>query len=334
MLGADYTLGREVGRGSFALVLECTDNHTGQRLAAKKLPKYKHNKLPCQQAAVVGEEAATLRALSAAAPASILRIHDVRQDSSYFYIITELCVTDLGRWLAQRPSARLSEREAAHILRQLLASLAACHRHSLAYRDIKPQNLLVRRLDANGRPEVVLADFGCCRSTQGPQPSNRLSAGTPLYSAPECILGLGGCEADVWSAGVLLYHLLSERFPFCDPRHNISQGEYWRRVQEQPIHFVGPAWHGVSPGALALLSCMLDRDCSRRGAVLCLLKRITAAQALQDPWITEMTGSSTPHSSPAAPAAAAPAPAGRPTLGGNVVSSPWHHSASKPLQHA
>ncbi len=54
----------------------------------------------------------------------------------------QLCVTDLGRWLAQRPSARLSEREAAHILRQLLASLAACHRHSLAYRDIKPQNLV------------------------------------------------------------------------------------------------------------------------------------------------------------------------------------------------
>lgn len=54
----------------------------------------------------------------------------------------QLCVTDLGRWLAQRPSARLSEREAAHILRQLLASLAACHRHGLAYRDVKPQNLV------------------------------------------------------------------------------------------------------------------------------------------------------------------------------------------------
>ncbi len=52
-----------------------------------------------------------------------------------------------------------------------------------------------------------------------------------LCSAPECILGLGGCEADVWSAGVLLYHLLSERFPFCDPRHNISQ-----------------VWAGAGPG--------------------------------------------------------------------------------------
>lgn len=44
-----------------------------------------------------------------------------------------------------------------------------------------PDLQLVRRVDANGRPEVVLADFGCCRSTHGPQPSNRVSAGTPLY---------------------------------------------------------------------------------------------------------------------------------------------------------
>lgn len=112
------------------------------------------------------------------------------------------------------------------------------------------------------------------------------------------------------------------------PPPSTAQGEYWRRVQEQPIHFAGPAWHGVSPGALALLSRMLDRDCS---------KRITAAQALQDPWIVEMTGSSTPRSTPA-PASAAPS--GWPeALSGscsNAVSSPWHHSAGKaaPLQRA
>lgn len=67
----------------------------GERLAAKKLPKYKHNKLPCQQAAVVGEEASTLRVLSAADPASIVRLHDVRQDDSYYYIITEVGVERL-----------------------------------------------------------------------------------------------------------------------------------------------------------------------------------------------------------------------------------------------
>lgn len=43
----------------------------------------------------------------------------------------------------------------------------------------------------------------------GPQPSNRNSPGTPLFSAPECVHGYGGIESDIWSAGVLLYSLLS-----------------------------------------------------------------------------------------------------------------------------
>lgn len=176
---------------------------------------------------------------------------------------SQLCTCDLGRWLAEHPPP-LHERHAAAILRQLLTALAAAHRAGIAYRDVKPQNLLVRGLDADGLPALALADFGCCRSTAGPRPTARaVSAGTPLFSAPECVHGACGCEGDLWSAGVLLYLLLSGRYPFCDPSVPISQGEYWRRVCEVPIHFAGPAWHHASPGAVALCRRLLDRDCSR-----------------------------------------------------------------------
>lgn len=57
-------------------------------------------------------------------------------------------------------------------------------------------------------------------------------------------------------------------------------GEYWRRVAEQPIHYSGRAWQHVSPGAVSLLRRMLDRDCSQR---------ISAAAALQDPWLLAQT---------------------------------------------
>lgn len=135
----------------------------------------------------------------------------------------QLCISDLAQHLHARDGARLSEREAAHITRQLLTALDACARLGVAYRDVKPANLLIRSITADGLPEVVLADFGQARLTTGPQPSNRCSAGTPLYSAPECVYGVGGQESDVWSAGILLYHLLSGAFPFCDPRHQITQ---------------------------------------------------------------------------------------------------------------
>ena len=135
---------------------------------------------------------------------------------------TQLCVSDLQRYLAEHP-APLHERQVACILRQLLTALAAVHRAGIAYRDVKPANLLVRGLDANGLPQLALADFGCCRSTAAAPPAARVSAGTPLFSAPECVHSAGGCEADLWSAGVLLYHLLSGRWPFCDPSVPISQ---------------------------------------------------------------------------------------------------------------
>lgn len=280
-IAASYILGPQVGRGSFAVVYEVTDMRSGVRLAAKKLPKYVHGRLPSQQAAVVGAEAATQRALAADSP-SVLPLVDLRQCTDFWYLVSELCLTDLGSYLKQRGGAPLPERMAAHILRHLLSALAACHRAGIAFRDVKPANLLVRSIDANGMPEIALADFGCCRSTAGSQSSDRSSAGTPLYSAPECVHHRGDCSSDVWAAGIMLFYLLSGCYPFCDPRHKISQGEYWRRVQEAPIHTAGPAWQAVSPDAVALVRRMLDRDCS---------SRITAEQALQDPWLLEMTSS-------------------------------------------
>ncbi|PSC71036.1 Replication factor C subunit 3 [Micractinium conductrix] len=320
-LEADYTLGEQIGRGSFAVVLEVTDTRSGRRLAAKKLPKFVHGRQASQQAAVVAAEAGTQAALGAVSPA-VLRLVDVRQEDSYFYLISELCSTDLARYLDARGGAPLHERSAAFIVLQLLSALAACHHAGVAFRDVKPANLLVRGIDANGLPEICLADFGCARPTG----SGRSSAGTPLYSAPECIDGVGGIESDVWSAGIMLFHLLSGCFPFCasrqwrnpgrneglpsaatrhyppplphayvppvspclspssvqDPQHKISQGEYWRRLASSPIHTSGPAWHSVSPVAIALVRRMLDRNCS---------SRITAEEALQDPWLLDMTSS-------------------------------------------
>lgn len=284
-ISESYALGQQIGRGSFAVVLEVTDKRTGERFCAKKLPKFLHTKLPCQQRQVVASEAETQRALCAAS-SSILRLHGVCQDGSYYYIISELCQTDLARYLSGRKM--LSEREAAHITQQLLTALLTCHRHGVAYRDVKPANLLVRRIDANGLPEICLADFGCSRSTLGPQPSNRSSPGTPLFSAPECVHGCGGVESDVWSVGVLLYNLLSDAYPFCDPRQKISQSEYYWRVAEAKISYSGPGWHGVSPRAVELVRRMLDRDCS---------SRITAQEALQDPWLQDLTSSGVASSS-------------------------------------
>ena len=113
----------------------------------------------------------------------------------------QLCSTDLARYLDARGGAPLHERSAAFIVLQLLSALAACHHAGVAFRDVKPANLLVRGIDANGLPEICLADFGCARPTG----SGRSSAGTPLYSAPECIDGVGGIESDGEGGGTWVW---------------------------------------------------------------------------------------------------------------------------------
>ena len=124
----------QIGRGSFAVVLRCFRHATSTSagaaaegsdrggLAAKKLPRYVHGRLPAQQFAIVAAEAAAQAALCAASP-SILRLVDFRADDTFFYLIQELCLMDLGAWLQQRGGPPLPGREAACIVQQLLCAL-------------------------------------------------------------------------------------------------------------------------------------------------------------------------------------------------------------------
>lgn len=101
--------------------------------------------------------------------------------------------------------------EAAHIGLKLSGGLAAIHRAGLLHRDVKAQNVM---REPDGR--IVLTDMGAgvdLRFTASGLP--RSIAGTPLYMAPEAIAGRGGDHtADIYSLGVLLYHLVTGRFPY------------------------------------------------------------------------------------------------------------------------
>lgn len=97
------------------------------------------------------------------------------------------------------------EREAALIGLDLCTALAAVHRAGLLHRDIKAQNVM---REEGGR--IVLMDFGTGEELSG---TNRL-VGTPLYLAPEIFRGdKASAQTDIYSVGVLLYHLVTGQFP-------------------------------------------------------------------------------------------------------------------------
>ena len=103
----------------------------------------------------------------------------------------------------------LGAHEAALIGLDVSRAVAAVHQAGLLHRDIKSQNVM---REAGGR--IVLMDFGAGEvRTTSTQPVQRLT-GTPLYLAPEVLAGQPATVAsDIYSVGVLLYHLLTKRFP-------------------------------------------------------------------------------------------------------------------------
>jgi tetratricopeptide (TPR) repeat protein len=102
----------------------------------------------------------------------------------------------------------LSTLRVCEIGRQLSDALAAVHEAGLLHRDIKARNVMC---EPDGR--LVLTDFGAGRTVQSEQTGTDL-VGTPMYLAPEIFDGRPATtRSDIYSLGVLLYHLLTARYP-------------------------------------------------------------------------------------------------------------------------
>jgi serine/threonine-protein kinase len=112
-----------------------------------------------------------------------------------------------------RPSASLE------VMAEVFDALAAAHTAGVVHRDIKPDNVLLQRPWGHGGPgDIRVSDFGVS-SVLGERARHTTGlVGTPQYMSPELISqGLSGAAGDVYSAGIMLYELLSGRTPFAGP---------------------------------------------------------------------------------------------------------------------
>ena len=126
--------------------------------------------------------------------------------------------------------SRLTPRQALQVLDAMLAGLGAAHRAGIVHRDVKPENVLIN--DAvlaqshSYAAALKVTDFGLARSVAGSADGNTLGGslpgggliGTASYLAPE-LVRFGTCDqrSDVYSAGIVLFELLTGRKPFVAP---------------------------------------------------------------------------------------------------------------------
>ena len=122
--------------------------------------------------------------------------------------------------------------------------------------------------------DIRIADFGFSRRVHTPQSlTNR--CGTPTYVAPEILKNIPhDTKADMWSVGVIIYVLLVGYPPFMEDK----QADLFRKIRSGEYEFFEEDWEGISEEAKDLIKSLLVTD---------PLQRLTAVQALENPWFED-----------------------------------------------
>lgn len=262
-LRANYEIKELIGEGAFGQVRKITHKLTGEDRAVKILSKKTLKSEADFQ--IILNEISILRSLD---HPNILKVHETYQDKFSFFIVTELCS---GGELFDRITAQtsISESIAAEYTRQILSCLVYCHDRNIVHRDLKPENFLLD--NASESANLKLIDFGAAIECL---PGEKLSqkVGTSYYIAPEVIDMRYDAKCDIWSAGTVLYVMLSGRPPF----DGKDDDEILRNVKKTRYGFNSPEWGGISEGAKDLIRKMMEVNVNLR---------LTAKAALEHPWI-------------------------------------------------
>nr|WP_281068724.1 serine/threonine-protein kinase [Ramlibacter agri] len=204
-----YELLRVLGKGAMGVVYEGRDPNLDRRVAIKTV---KVENLS-EEAAAEYEHRFRTEARSAARlqHPNIVSVYDSDRDGDVAFLVMEYIQGDDLKHHLDR-GVRYSLEQSLKMIRDLLSALDYAHKQGIVHRDIKPANLL---LEPGGR--VKLTDFGVARIQDSGEATRTQGSmvGTLKYMAPEQVQGQKiDARADLFSVGVVLYQLLTDKRPF------------------------------------------------------------------------------------------------------------------------
>lgn len=198
---------------------------------------------------------------------NIVKLIEVIDDplTDHFYMVLEYVA---GKWICEGgscPRGGIGESKSRRYLRDVVAGLMYLHAHYIIHGDIKPDNLLVT---SNGN--VKIADFSVSQVFEDDNDELRRSPGTPVFTAPECCLGLTyrGRAADTWAVGVTLYCMVLGEYPFLGD----TLQDTYDKIVNNPLTLPDD----INPQLKNLLEALLHKDPRQR---------ITLHAVAEHPWV-------------------------------------------------
>jgi eukaryotic-like serine/threonine-protein kinase len=264
LVAGKYRIEKAIGAGGMGIIVAARHEQLDQRVAIKFV-----------RGETLGTEDGVQRFLREARAAVRLRSEHAARvldvgtlESGEPYMVMEyLEGSDLGHVLTERGPVPVEV--AAEWIAQACEALAEAHAAGIVHRDLKPQNLFLART-VGGADHVKVLDFGVSKSvdslTGGAGALTRTSAilGSPLYMAPEQMRSSRDVDAraDVWALGVVLFELLTRRWPF----EADTLPALCLKVVGEPPQSLSELRPDVPPAAVALIERCLEKNPEHRFA--------------------------------------------------------------------
>ena len=263
----EYKKLKFLGEGSFASVYKVKNIYTNAECAMKIIKK-KYSCSSTEEKDILNE----INILRTMDHPNILKIFEFYSNQREYSIVTELC--PMGELFdAIVDKGPFDEKHSAYILYQILSAVNYCHKMNIIHRDLKPENILIVDKNEEGFLTVKVCDFGTSKIIQTGAVERKV-VGSSYYIAPEVLKKKYNEKCDVWSCGVIMYILLSQRPPFggrddTEIMDNVKIGEY---------DLVSPPFNKLSQNGKDLIKKLLTKS---------IQQRISAEEALNHPWFKE-----------------------------------------------
>ena len=205
------TIVREIARGGMAIVFIAYQRTLKRQIAVKLLPI---DHITHHAAELFQTEAEAAAILS---HPNIIQVYEVGKTDDFLFFTMQLVQgTSLSKILNQvkkqliRSKRVLPVKKTIEIIIQVLDALDYAHNNDVVHMDIKPHNILFEK--HTQRP--LISDFGVARFLRGEHNSSETSGGSPLYMAPEQIIGsvIDG-RTDIFASGIMLFQMLVPALP-------------------------------------------------------------------------------------------------------------------------